>query len=1117
MYKKVVSLMAFVLAVNLVQAGFGADPSLVGWWRLEDGSGTVAKDSSDCGNDGILMNGPGWVTGKWGGALEFNGVDQWVEAPHDETLTVDTEVTVMAWINTERYKGGATASNTWQGIVSKGNGPRSYSFYTRDGGSLHFSVGPSGGFYGSNSTGTLPLNEWVHVCAMVIDGEHQYYIDGEDAGRAQSGVVLPGASDTSPVYFGRVAAAVSNTAFLGMIDDVRIYNRSLSQEDVLEAMNDNAGGAPLAYGPSPEDGAMVEATWANLTWYPGDFAVSHDVYFGTHFDDVNEGIDTFVGNTVSTFQVVGFPGFPVPDGLQPGTMYYWRVDEVNEADPNSPWKGHVWSFLVPSKTAYHPNPADGQEYIDPEVTLSWMPGTGAVMHTVYLGDNFDEINSATGGTPQPEATYNPGILERGKTYYWRVDEFDGVLTHEGDVWSFTTKPDIPITDTELLCWWSLDEGQGTIVLDRSGHGADGEVIGDPQWVDGVDGGALNFDGATEAVTCYFTDETWSAYTLAVWAKSNRLGQVNNSGICATYLTTNGGFQLSYDNFNNYQYHADVDQIIGPASLGWVHLAVTYDGTIATAYYNGEFVATFTPGADDLLANKHAIGVNRVEDHRFDGSVDDFRVYSRAMSQEEIQEIMRGDPLLAWRPSPADGSNPDIDAAIPLTWSPGDGASQHDVYVDTDKDAVTAADATDTTGVYRGRQSSTTYTPGDVEWGGGPYYWRVDEVNADGTITKGRIWDFTVADFVLVDDFESYTDDDVNGEAIWQHWIDGFGVPGNGAQVGYLLPPYAEQTVINNGLQSMPFIYDNTAGATNSEALMALTAPRDWTRHGLANLSLWFRGYPASVGSFVEAPAGTYTMTASGADIWGTADEFYFAYKTLTGTGSIIARVNSVENTNGWAKAGVMIRETLEAGSKYAIGCITPENGVAFQGRTATDGTCFGTSEDGITAPHWVKLERDASGNFTVSHSTNGTTWQTVADSVPTNISMTSSVYIGLALTSHDAAQTCQAVFSNVTTTGNVSGPWTHQDIGITSNAAEPLYVELANANGASGVVAHEDPAAATVEQWTEWRIPLQAFADQGVNLSDVDSIALGAGSKAGTATTGGSGTMYFDDIRLYRP
>ncbi|MBN2314541.1 MAG: LamG domain-containing protein, partial [Sedimentisphaerales bacterium] len=1022
MYKKAVSLVTFVLVVSLVQAGFGADTSLVGWWRLEDGSGTVAKDSSNYGNDGTLVNGPTWVTGKWGGALKFNGVDQWVEAPHNETLTVDTEVTVMAWINTERYKGGATASNTWQGIVSKGNAPRSYSFYTKDGGNLHFSVGPSGGYYGSVSTGTLPLNEWVHVCAMVIDGEHQYYIDGEDAGRAQSGVVLPGSSDTSPVYFGRVAAAVANTAYLGMIDDVRIYRRGLSQEEVLEAMNDDAGGSPLAYGPSPEDGAVVEAAWANLSWNPGDFAVSHDIYFGTDFDDVNEGIDTFVGNTTSTFQVVGFPGFPAPGGLQPGTAYYWRVDEVNEADPNSPWKGHVWSFFVPSKTAYNPNPADGQRYVDPEITLSWMPGTGAIMHTVYFGDNFDEINSAAGGNPQPEATYNPGELERGKTYYWRVDEFDGIVTNKGAVWSFTTKPDIPITNPELLCWWSLDEGQGTIVLDRSGHGADGTIVGHPQWVDGVDGGALNFDGAIEAVTYNFEDETWTAYTLAVWAKSNRLNQVNNSGICATYLTTNGGFQLSYDNFNNYQYHADVDQILGPASLGWVHLAVTYDGAIATAYYNGEFVATFTPGADDLLANKYGLGVNRVEDHRLDGSVDDFRVYSRALSQEEIQEIMRGDPLLAWRPSPADGSNPDIDSAIPLSWSPGESASQHDVYVGTDKDAVTSADATDTTGIYRGRQSARTYTPGDVEWGGGPYYWRVDEVNTDGTVTKGRIWDFTVADFILVDDFESYTDDDANGKAIWQAWLDGYGVADNGSQVGYLLPPYAEKTIVNSGLQSMPFVYDNTS-ATNSEAAMALTTPRDWTRHGLAHLSLWFQGYPASDGSFIETPAGTYTMTASGADIWGTADEFHLAYKTLTGTGSIIAKVNSVENTNGWAKAGVMIRETLDAGSKYAFACITPENGVAFQGRTATDGTCFSTSENGIAAPHWVKLERDASGNFSVSHSTNGTTWQAVADSVPTNISMTSSVYIGLALTSHDAAQTCQAVFSNVTTSGNVSGQW----------------------------------------------------------------------------------------------
>jgi hypothetical protein len=316
---------------------------------------------------------------------------------------------------------------------------------------------------------------------------------------------------------------------------------------------------------------------------------------------------------------------------------------------------------------------------------------------------------------------------------------------------------------------------------------------------------------------------------------------------------------------------------------------------------------------------------------------------------------------------------------------------------------------------------------------------------------------------------------------------------------------------------MPLIYNNTAGVTNSEAALTLTVPRNWTRHELEDLSLWFRGYPGSVGSFVEAPAGTYTMTGSGADIWGSADEFHFAFKTLSGTGSITARVNSVENTHVWAKAGVMIRETLEPGSKHVFACVTPGSGVAFQRRITADTDMTGSTEAGITAPHWVKIERDASGNFTVSRSDNGSSWVAVADSIPINVPMTSNVYIGLALTSHNANATCQAVFTNVTTTGNVSGQWAHQDIGITSNAAEPMYVALANKSGSPVVIANENPAAATIDVWTEWRIPLQAFTDQGLNLSDVDSIAIGLGSKSGLASPGGSGTIYIDDIRLYPP
>jgi hypothetical protein len=165
----------------------------------------------------------------------------------------------------------------------------------------------------------------------------------------------------------------------------------------------------------------------------------------------------------------------------------------------------------------------------------------------------------------------------------------------------------------------------------------------------------------------------------------------------------------------------------------------------------------------------------------------------------------------------------------------------------------------------------------------------------------------------------------------------------------------------------------------------------------------------------------------------------------------------------------------------------------------------------------VKLERNISGLFTVSHSANGSTWQAVTGATPQNIPMGSTVYIGLAVTSHDAALTCQAVFSNVTTTGSVGQQWAHQDIGITSNAAEPLYVAVSNSAGTPAVVVNDDPAAAQVATWTEWVIPLQAFADQGIVLTNVDRIAIGLGTRGNMTIPGGSGKMFFDDIRLYRP
>jgi hypothetical protein len=333
----------------------------------------------------------------------------------------------------------------------------------------------------------------------------------------------------------------------------------------------------------------------------------------------------------------------------------------------------------------------------------------------------------------------------------------------------------------------------------------------------------------------------------------------------------------------------------------------------------------------------------------------------------------------------------------------------------------------------------------------------------------------------------------------------------------------EETIVNSGLKSMPLSYDNNKQgyAKYSEIEFTLSALRDWTQQDVAELSLWFRGYPAVTGSFAEAPVGTYTMTATGEDIWNAADEFHFAFKMLSGAGSIVTKVLSVDNTDPWAKAGVMIRETLDPDSKFAAVYITPGNGCRFQARinTAVDATSdtsvASTEQMAITAPYWIKLERDIGGNYRGFYSADGLSWTPMTWN-PQYITMGANVYVGLALTSHDNAQKGQAVFSNVTTSGSVTGQWTNQDIGILSNDPEPLYIAVSNSSGTSAVVVHDDPAAATIDTWTEWIIPLQAFADRGIVLTDVDRIAIGLGTRNNVTVPGGSGKMFFDDFRLYR-
>jgi len=741
--------------------------------------------------------------------------------------------------------------------------------------------------------------------------------------------------------------------------------------------------------------------------------------------------------------------------------------------------------------AVTPSPADKATDVPSDAVLSWKPGLPGQKHDVYLGTSVDDVNAATVANPmgvlaaagRDANTFEPADpLVYGKTYYWRIDEVNttpDATLFKGKTWAFTVEPfSYPIKNVTATASSAQPEMGPENTVNGSGLNASDQhsTDGSQMWLSaGVQPNWIQY----EFDSIYKVDELW------VWNSNLQVETISGFGAKDVMV----------------EYSVD--------GSTWTVLAGVPEFTRASG--SPDYVHDTTVDFGGVLAKYVKLTINSTWGGAPQAGLSEVRFFYV--------------PVQAREPQPAaDATGQELD--LTLNWRPGREAASHKVYLNSDSDAVV-------NGTVPAKTASTHSLDVTALEFGTTYYWRVDEVNDAAAVAswQGDVWAFTTKEYAVVDDFESYTNESPN--RVFQTWIDGWGFSedsffpggnqGNGttAAVGYdpLAGNIMEKTVVHGGTQAMPFDYNNTLQPYYAEAERTWTTPQDWTIGGADTLSLFVRGRAPS---FVEKSSSSFLMGGGGTDIWNSADQFRFASKRLSGNGTIIARVESIERAVDGVKAGVMIRESLDPGSRFAAVYITPDYGCRFQARAmtgtaATSDSAVATPEQiAIKAPYWVKLERTGD-DFKAYYSADGSTWTAMIWN-PQTITMTGDIYIGLALSSHTATAQTSAEFSGVSMTGNVTGPWEVTEVGVAqpSNDLGQLYVAIQDGAGHVRVVNHPDPQVTVALTWQQWTIPLKEFTSAGVNLASVKKMFIGVGDRS-NPTPGGAGRLYIDDIEFGRP
>jgi len=732
-----------------------------------------------------------------------------------------------------------------------------------------------------------------------------------------------------------------------------------------------------------------------------------------------------------------------------------------------------------------PIPEDGAIDVPGITTLSWRPGELADTHNIYFGTDFNDVNNATTTDPLSAIViegvdvnnYDLGSQEYGTTIYWRVDEVSAppdLVVYKGQVWQFTVETyayKIPSENIIVTAISSSPENDPNNTINESGLDLNNMNLHSNNTSDMW----LSSGADVEPVWIrYDFDKLYKLHEMLVWNYNDRL-----------FLWRAGFREVTVEYSEDGQ--------------SWTELADVPEFALAGGTNRYEY---------DTVVEFGGIAVKSVRLVAHSNWSDAIPVPNYGLSEVRFTYI----PVLAREPNPATGAS-DVSVDVTLRWRPGREAEQHQVYLSTDE--LTVIDGT----APMSTVNQSRYVP--ILDLGSTYFWRVDEVNNAESypIWTGDTWSFSTIDYIVVEDFESYNDipeGEEGSNLIYKTWMDGYDVPTNGSTIGYLTGSSLETDIVYSNRQSAPLLYNNTGDVITSEASHTFDSAQNWTAYSADSVRLYYHG---SAVKFAEPSPGTIVMSGEGTDIWENTDQFRYAYKQLNGNGSIIARLDSLQERDINTKAGVMIRQTLETSSVMAASLMHASGSTALQYRTTTGGNVAeinsGAGDLAAELPVWLKITR--TGNTISSErSVDGVNWEPInggQTASTVEITMGSPVYIGLVVCSHETDVLSAATFSGVETSSNVSGDWTVAAVGDKDqteiNTLDTLFFGIEDDNGHRKDV-YAPVTAVGWGNWIDWTIPYSEFTSAEVDLTRVKKIIIGVGDPSNPM--GGVGTVFFDAI-----